>query len=48
MNGPALLAPTFYYEDVSGRGITEDTHELVSEDDTYYVVRSTPKNAEIR
>jgi outer membrane lipoprotein-sorting protein len=33
----------FYYEDVSGRGLTEDRHELVEVSDTYYVLKNTPK-----
>lgn len=31
------------YEDVSGRHLMEDTHELVSESKNYYVTKSTPK-----
>ncbi|MCF8474958.1 MAG: outer membrane lipoprotein-sorting protein [Emcibacter sp.] len=40
----SFVGSNFYYEDVSGRGIEEDTHELVEENDTYYIVKSTPKN----
>lgn len=40
----SFVGSHFYYQDVSGRGITEDTHEMASEDDTYYVVKSTPKD----
>jgi outer membrane lipoprotein-sorting protein len=32
------------YEDVSGRGIDEDTHELVETTDTQYVVNNVPKD----
>ncbi len=32
-----------YYEDVSGRHLQEDRHELVEATDAYYVVRSVPK-----
>jgi len=40
----SFVGSDFYYEDVSGRGIDEDTHEILSEDDTYYILKSTPKN----
>lgn len=40
----SFVGSTFFYEDVSGRGIQEDTHELISVTDNYYVVKSTPKN----
>ncbi len=33
-----------YYEDVSGRHIEEDAHELVEVTDEHYVIRSTPKD----
>lgn len=41
----SFVGSHFFYEDVSGRGILEDNHELVEENDTYYVVKSTPKDA---
>ena len=34
----------FFYEDVSGRSIDEDTHELAQTTDDYYVMKNTPKN----
>ncbi len=34
----------FFYEDVSGRRLSEDTHELLETTDNYYVVKNTPKN----
>lgn len=40
----SFVGSTFFYEDVSGRGIQEDNHELVNTTDNYYVVKSTPKN----
>ncbi len=40
----SFVGSTFFYEDVSGRGIHEDVHELVETTDNYYVVKSTPKN----
>ncbi len=33
----------FLYEDVSGRGLDEDVHELVRTTDTQYVVKNIPK-----
>jgi len=34
----------FFYEDVSGRRLADDHHELVEETDTYYVLKNTPKD----
>jgi outer membrane lipoprotein-sorting protein len=34
----------FYYEDVSGRNVDEDTHELVQTTKDYYVLRNRPKD----
>ena len=34
----------FFYEDVSGRSLTADTHKLASTTDNFYVIESTPKN----
>jgi hypothetical protein len=42
----SFVGSTFFYEDISGRSLTEDRHELISEDDTYFVVRSTPLRSE--
>lgn len=41
----SFVGSHFFYEDVSGRGLDEDAHELVQTTDTYYVVKNTPKNA---
>lgn len=41
----SFVGSDFYYQDISGRGIDEDNHELGPEDDTYYIVKSTPKNS---
>ena len=38
----SFVGSTFFYEDISGRSLDEDRHELVSEDDTYFVIKSTP------
>lgn len=34
----------FLYEDVSGRGLAEDTHELVETTDAHYVIKNTPRD----
>jgi len=39
----SFVGSDFYYEDVSGRGMAEDTHELTETTDTYYVLQNTPK-----
>ena len=36
----------FVYEDVSGRALEEDRHELINTTDSYYQLRSTPKTPE--
>ncbi len=40
----SFVGSHFFYEDVSGRAPDEDTHTLVEESDTYYVVESKPKS----
>ncbi len=40
----SFVGSHFFYEDVSGRPLTEDTHELVETNDTYYVLKNTPKD----
>ncbi|GIX47197.1 MAG: hypothetical protein KatS3mg131_1408 [Candidatus Tectimicrobiota bacterium] len=42
----SFVGSHFFYEDVSGRSIAEDTHELVQTTDHYYVLRNVPKNPE--
>jgi outer membrane lipoprotein-sorting protein len=39
----SFVGSHFFYEDVSGRGINEDKHELLEETNNYYVMKSTPK-----
>ncbi len=41
----SFVGSHFFYEDVSGRGPTEDEHTLVETTDVYYVLDSTPKDA---
>lgn len=40
----SFVGSDFYYEDVSGRRIEDDTHELVETTDNYYVIKNTPKD----
>lgn len=40
----SFVGSDFFYEDVSGRNIDLDEHELTNTTDNYYVVKSTPKN----
>ncbi len=40
----SFVGSDFVYEDVSGRNLNEDTHELVETTDTQYVIKNTPKN----
>ncbi len=40
----SFVGSHFFYEDISGRGLDEDTHELVETTDKYYVVKNTPKD----
>jgi len=40
----SFVGSHFVYEDVSGRGINEDTHELVGEEDNCYKIKNVPKN----
>jgi len=41
----SFVGSHYFYEDVSGRGTGEDTHELIDTTDRYYVLRHVPKNA---
>ncbi len=40
----SFVGSHFLYEDVSGRPVTEDTHELVETTDKYYVLKNTPRD----
>ncbi len=40
----SFVGSHFVYEDVSGRGINEDTHELVGEENGCYKIKNIPKN----
>jgi outer membrane lipoprotein-sorting protein len=39
----SFVGSDFLYEDVSGRSLEEDTHELVETTDEFYIVRNVPK-----
>ncbi|NOQ45316.1 MAG: outer membrane lipoprotein-sorting protein [Desulfobulbaceae bacterium] len=40
----SFVGTNFLYEDVSGRGIEEDAHQLIETTEQYYVVKNTPKD----
>lgn len=39
----SFVGSNFFYEDVSGRNINEDIHELVETTKTYYILKNTPR-----
>ena len=39
----SFVGSDFLYEDVSGRSLEEDTHELIQTTEAYYVVKNVPK-----
>ena len=41
----SFAGTTFLYEDISGRAIDLDAHELMAGDDAFYAVKNTPKDA---
>ncbi len=40
----SFVGSNFFYEDVSGRNLNEDKHELVKTTDKYYLLKHIPKN----
>ncbi len=40
----SFVGSDFLYEDISGRSPAEDSHELIKETDTFYVLKNVPKN----
>ncbi len=42
----SFVGSNFFYEDVSGRSVKEDKHELINTTDKSYVVKNTPVNPE--
>ncbi len=43
----SFVGTHFYYEDVSGRNIEDDKHELINTTENYFVLRNTPKNKDL-
>jgi outer membrane lipoprotein-sorting protein len=43
----SFVGSNFTYEDVSGRGLEEDTHELIGETDEFYQVKNVPKQPKL-
>lgn len=41
----SFVGSDFVYEDVSGRALNEDKHELTGETDTQYLIKNTPKDS---
>lgn len=39
----SFVGSNFFYEDVSGRGLDEDFHQLSEETEQYYIIKSQPK-----
>ncbi len=44
----SFVGSDFLYEDVSGRGLDQDIHELAETTDAFYVIKNTPKKPETR
>ncbi len=42
----SFVGSDFLYEDVSGRSLEEDTHELLETTEQYYVIKNVPKKPE--
>ncbi|MDL1958444.1 MAG: outer membrane lipoprotein-sorting protein [Deltaproteobacteria bacterium] len=43
----SFVGTHFFYEDVSGRNINDDVHELIKTTKDYYVLKNTPKDPKI-
>ncbi len=41
----SFVGSDYFYEDVSGRSIDADQHQLIDTTDQYYVIKNTPKQA---
>jgi hypothetical protein len=41
----SFVGSHFFYEDVSGRNINDDVHELIKTTKSYYVLKNTPRKA---
>ena len=42
-NRTSFAGSHFFHEDISGRNVTSDTHELIETTEQYFVLKSTPK-----
>lgn len=42
----SFVGSNFYYEDISGRNPTLDSHELKEQTASHYILKSTPKNTD--
>ncbi|MDH5433070.1 MAG: outer membrane lipoprotein-sorting protein [Gammaproteobacteria bacterium] len=42
----SFVGAHYFYEDVSGRATTEDTHQIVGQDEKFYILEHKPKSAE--
>lgn len=40
----SFVGSHFFYEDVSGRGLDEDSHAMVAEDETSFTIKSVPRD----
>jgi hypothetical protein len=43
----SFAGTTFLYEDISGRSVDLDTHELLPDEGDFYVIKNTPKDVHI-
>ena len=43
----SFMGSDFFYEDVSGRNINDDVHELIKTTKDYYVLKNTPKDTKL-
>jgi len=43
----SFVGSDFFYEDVSGRSLQEDVHELVETTEQHYIVKNTPKKPDL-
>ncbi len=43
----SFVGTHFFYEDVSGRNIEDDKHELTGTTEHYFILRNTPKNKDL-
>lgn len=40
----SFVGSDFYYEDISGRNVYDDSYELIETKENYYVIKNTPRN----